>query len=305
LSKISGGNRKVMGEPAKQDPSFSAIPTTAVEWRFTGTLTFSMSIQMGRVRHEFEWKREECFLIRKPDPPVLVAITKEPPGRLKTSTIQILDYNINRFDIEDRKGLEIVILTALLTFQDSNDAYHSKDNSKASTPVVLTPPTALSPSPPPLPPKPDPETGVNRIAEMQAVRGELNEVTVEDEGSIDDYANYCWGLLQDDAMLFVMVKTDAKEQVQRVVQIVEEIKRIRHKAGKWTTSKPTYEPPESICIHLSKIPMPELEPKLKTPYPEHLSKDTSSKEKSSKRKDTKKEKGWPYIRTSRRHRLLS
>lgn len=79
-----------------------------------------MDIQMGRVRapaicfleliarilnvppilvhsrHEFEWKREECFLIRKPDPPVLVAITKEPPGRIKTKAVQILDYNLKR-----------------------------------------------------------------------------------------------------------------------------------------------------------------------------------------------------------------
>ena len=47
-------------------------------------------------RHEFEWKREECFMVRKPDPPVLVAVTKEPAGRIKTATVQILDYNLNR-----------------------------------------------------------------------------------------------------------------------------------------------------------------------------------------------------------------
>ena len=46
--------------------------------------------------HEFEWKREECYMLRKPDPPVLVAITKEPAGRIKTKTVQILDYNLNR-----------------------------------------------------------------------------------------------------------------------------------------------------------------------------------------------------------------
>jgi hypothetical protein len=47
-------------------------------------------------RHKFEWKKEECYLVRKPDPAVLVAITKDPPGRLKTLAIQILDYNLNR-----------------------------------------------------------------------------------------------------------------------------------------------------------------------------------------------------------------
>lgn len=48
-------------------------------------------------RHEFEWKREECYMLRKPDPPVLVAITKDTPGRLKTTNVQILDYNLNRY----------------------------------------------------------------------------------------------------------------------------------------------------------------------------------------------------------------
>jgi len=48
-------------------------------------------------RHEFEWRREECFIVRKPDPPVLVAVTKEPPGRIKTSSVQLLDYNLQRY----------------------------------------------------------------------------------------------------------------------------------------------------------------------------------------------------------------
>lgn len=47
--------------------------------------------------HDFEWKREECFMVRKPDPAVLVAQTKEPPGKLQTRNVQILDYNINRY----------------------------------------------------------------------------------------------------------------------------------------------------------------------------------------------------------------
>jgi hypothetical protein len=35
-------------------------------------------------------------MIRKPDPPVMVAVTREPPGRIKTTSVQILDYNLNR-----------------------------------------------------------------------------------------------------------------------------------------------------------------------------------------------------------------
>jgi hypothetical protein len=55
-----------------------------------------MHTQSLHGRHEFEWKREECFMIRKPDPPVMVVVTKEPPGRIKTVSVQILDYDFNR-----------------------------------------------------------------------------------------------------------------------------------------------------------------------------------------------------------------
>lgn len=54
------------------------------------------TINLARYRHEFEWRREECYIIRKPDPAVLVAVTKEPSGRIRTSSVQILDYNLNR-----------------------------------------------------------------------------------------------------------------------------------------------------------------------------------------------------------------
>lgn len=40
------------------------------------------------------------------------------------------------------------------------------------------------------------------------------------------------GADQDDAMLFVTVKSAAGEQVPKVLQVVEETKRMRHKAGK-------------------------------------------------------------------------
>lgn len=184
-------------------------PSKVIELKYTGTLTFRWSFKWEE--HEFEWKREECFMIRKPDPPVMVAVTKEPPGRIKTASVQILDYNLNRFDIDDRKGLEIVILTALLTFQDASDSYHesSNDSNATSPPAVLAATTSAlksftarkvsgTSSPPVPPPKPAPKTGVERVAEIQAStgRGEVNEVFIVDECSIKDYAKYCARMLQ-------------------------------------------------------------------------------------------------------------
>lgn len=118
----------------------------------------------------------------------------------------------NRFDINDRKGLEITILTALLTFQDFNEPTSSEGTSKgtkvpdapaaaaattAANISAYTPSTpAIELMPPPPPPKPAPKTGVDRIAEIQALRDEVNEVMVEDEGAVPDYAQYCHILLQ-------------------------------------------------------------------------------------------------------------
>jgi hypothetical protein len=119
----------------------------------------------------------------------------------------VVTHSEDRFDIDDRKGLEIVVLTALMTFQDANEA-NRKPDSNPPLPISNIP---LSPSPvapvvdtvssdgmpPPTPPKPAPKTGVERIAEMQAIKeGEYNEIIISDEGNVHDYAEFCNRLLQ-------------------------------------------------------------------------------------------------------------
>ncbi|KAJ4470113.1 hypothetical protein J3R30DRAFT_3301509 [Lentinula aciculospora] len=204
-------------------------PTLAVELKFTGTLSFKWSFQWED--HEFEWKREKCFLIRKADPLVLVLGNNLYRGVSSNEIGETINFNVpQRFDVNDRKGLEIVILTTLLIFHDSNDTYHSPKTSPLSTPTPLASAPILLEPPSPSP-RPELKTGVDRIAELHAMRGEFNEVTVEAEGSVDDYAQYCWNLLQassyqDDAILFVMIKSHTSLKVQKVVQVAEERKRI-------------------------------------------------------------------------------
>lgn len=94
-----------------------------------------------------------------------------------------------------------MILTALLTFQDANEAYHTPEGSPSPAVSFAKkgPSAPVSPggtTPPQLPSKPAPKKGVERIAEMQAVRGEYNEIMVEDEGPVKDYATYCSRLLE-------------------------------------------------------------------------------------------------------------
>ncbi|KAI0709639.1 hypothetical protein C8T65DRAFT_727346 [Cerioporus squamosus] len=270
-------------------------PDLVVELKYTGTITFKWEFKWED--HDYEWRREECYILRKPDPAVLIAVTKEPPGRLQTRTVQLLDYNLNRFDIADRKGLEIVVLTALMTFQDANETYHTPR--EGSTPAATPTPTPAI-EPPVVPPRPEPRQGVERVAEMHAIRtahgdGEANEIEVWEECSIDDYAHYAERLLNDEAMLFITIRSSSAAQVPKVLRVVEETKRLRHKSGiaeeeelhqyviydteksterkgskrinlddpdaKKGKEKDKYAPPASLTVHLSKIDMPELRPK--------------------------------------------
>jgi len=102
----------------------------------------------------------------------------------------------------------------LLTFQDFNEPISSEGTAKgtkvpdaatttaANLPAYTpsTPAIELTPPPPP-PPKPARKTGVDRIAEIQALRDEVNEVMVEDEGAVPDYAQYCYILLQVSSLI--------------------------------------------------------------------------------------------------------
>ncbi|KAF9815993.1 hypothetical protein IEO21_04243 [Rhodonia placenta] len=279
-------------------------PDAVVEFKYTGTISFKWAFKWED--HDFEWRREECYMLRKPDPAVLVAVTKEPAGRLKTTSVQILDYNLNRFDIDDRKGLEIVMLTALLTLHDTNDASHApRPNENAGTASL---PGVSGAVPPPIPPRPPPRTGIERIQELHMLRnlqgeGAANEIEVGEEGAAEDYAEHAFSLLKDEAMLMITISSASPAEVLKVLRVVEETKRLRHKAGmddeealfqyvtygsmgpgrkgprrinlndpepKHKGPASTYAPPSSIMVHLSKFDMPELRPKpeVKDPGPE-------------------------------------
>lgn len=83
-----------------------------------------------------------------------------------------------------------MLLTALFTFSDLNEGYHTASDGKPGYPRRRTS------GAPPVPPKPEPRVGVERIAEMQAYKGEVNELVVEDEGEIEDYGGHGWNLLK-------------------------------------------------------------------------------------------------------------
>lgn len=94
------------------------------------------------------------------------------------------------------------MLSALLTFQDSSDEYHTPPIEGAPTTNPLnrmlgTRKASGSESAPAIPPKPAPRAGVDRAAELHDIRGDaVNEVTVEEEVAFGDWAQYCEKLLQ-------------------------------------------------------------------------------------------------------------
>lgn len=97
------------------------------------------------------------------------------------------------------------MLTALFTFQDMNESYHAPErqgsgSGETSIPLLGTRKISGGGVPVP-PPRPEPRTGLARITEMQAYKGDPNEVVVEEEGGVSDYAQYCWDLLKVSSML--------------------------------------------------------------------------------------------------------
>ncbi|CAE6417864.1 unnamed protein product [Rhizoctonia solani] len=269
-------------------------PTIVVELNFTGRLTFKWNFVWEE--HEFEWKKEECYILRKPDPPVLIAVT-EPEKKNKKAIVQFLDYNLSRFDIVDKKGLEVLLLASLLSFQDQSEEYRTRAAAAEATSGGLRAyqSTSAGNPTPTLPPKP----GEALVVKLQSShKREPNEIVVGSEGAVDEYVDLACNLLQDETMLFIMIRALDPSQVQRVVQVAEETKRTRRRARyeeelhqylryeDEKTSEPKgpkvirldgsppkdsplkdYKPPQTLTIHLSKIPMPELAPIAAPPKP--------------------------------------
>ncbi|PVF99867.1 hypothetical protein CPB86DRAFT_783253 [Serendipita vermifera] len=264
-------------------------PEAKVEMNFTGSFTFKWAFAWEE--HTFEWRRESCYLIRKPDPPVQVAVTREPAGRIRTSQVQLLDYNLNRFDINDRKGLEIVMLGALLSFRDQADDLRSGGD--AVSPTSAPPSRHNSDGPPAVPTK----SAAEVVSALQSInKVQQNVVIVGDQGHPEDYAKHCVDMLKDESMLYIVIRPQSSEHVAKVIQVAEATKRFYYKSvrhdedlhqyvsmedaqpvntgpkvinlddGGKKKGKP-YIPPQTVTVHLSKIAMPELQPKAKQPSP--------------------------------------
>ncbi|KAF8317173.1 hypothetical protein DL93DRAFT_2077390 [Clavulina sp. PMI_390] len=253
-------------------------PEIPVQLSFSGTMSFKWTFEWEG--HEFEWKKESCYLLRKPDPPVQVAVT-DAAKKGKPASVQVLDYNLRRFDIDDKKGLEIVMLCALLSFSDYTEGFNNQAAPAAARPAVPSGSGAriAGPSAPPvLTPPP---------AAIIPSSAERNEIIVTEDGAAHDYAQHCANVLGDPDILFIIIRSHNPEVVPKVVAIAEATKRLRHRVAdadeelfqyltydqedeskkkkrviklddKPDPKKNEYKPLNTLTIHISKIPIPEL-----------------------------------------------
>ncbi|KAG8976689.1 hypothetical protein FRB93_012799 [Tulasnella sp. JGI-2019a] len=286
-------------------------PTVQVEMTFTGKINFRW--QFTWEDNTFEFKRDECFLLRHPDPPVLVAVFdfERKRDKIDIGLIQLMDYNLTRFDIDDRKGLEVVMITGLLSFQDQVTGVATQSDSASGT--LATPSgtgmlsrltsfqASNSNNSNANPMSPMGQSGDQLVAGLQMrEKSQPNEVLVTSLFDVNDYAEYAVKLLNDPNLLYIVIRSQTEDEVSKVVTIASLAKRMRYKggayeeelhqyvrydeagAGKAGSSKgpkvikldgppagkdpaKEYRPPTALTIHLSKIPMPELQPAPREP----------------------------------------
>ncbi|KAJ1028460.1 hypothetical protein NDA16_001626 [Ustilago loliicola] len=217
---------------------------------------------------EFSWKREGgpsrgsstqsayvCEVIRKPDPSVLAAQYRPPVAKGKPGTLQLMDYNLDRLDISDKKGLEVALVMTLsalldqeyddrlaargerniyicntgiptdLSRQGFSSAWQEAEqrHQAGSTQLPQPGPNGATPGLPRNPSEASDIANVDRIASL-----EPNEMLVSKWGSIDEYVEHAIRLLRSDgqgqSMYLIALLSDAVETTPKLVQVAAAIK---------------------------------------------------------------------------------
>lgn len=126
-------------------------PTVPVEFKLSGRFSWQWSFSWED--EVYTWKRDTTatgkvtgytlFVSRKPDADFTVAIFLSPTAKSK-GAIQMLDYNLQRIDVSDRFGLEILMCLSVCSFMNWSPMEHPDDNTLRNS---LSPKNSLS-SPP-------------------------------------------------------------------------------------------------------------------------------------------------------------
>ncbi|BEI86004.1 hypothetical protein CcaverHIS002_0602910 [Cutaneotrichosporon cavernicola] len=262
-------------------------PDEDITFEFTGKLGFEWTFQFEG--NKYMWKRSggiaskdlACFMDRRRDPSVDVALGRVSGRDRKPAHMSILHYNIERFipnDIKDLRGLETLLVLTFTALVDSGDmsSRQSSGSSSASRPQQNNSQNKpLPPGPSTATPNPPPEV----------YHEDANEVVVGVLTDLDSHIDRAISLLEDPNMLFIIIRTKDARAAQRALQVVLGVNRFRHRGEKpdlhqyvleeeapeakgprrinlndAPADAPTWKPPPNLAIYLSTIELPDLKP---------------------------------------------
>ncbi|PWN51316.1 hypothetical protein IE53DRAFT_55186 [Violaceomyces palustris] len=192
------------------------------DWKFTfGEEVFSWrkSSTVGNANRS----SYVCNVIRKPDPSINVAEYR-PSSKSRLSGLTFMDHNLDRIDVQDKKGLEIVLvltLCALLDQEYDERVGTGVDNIYVSQHAAVT--GASSPKHPnSAVPAPVPkESGPSQPLEP-------NQVLVTPWGLTEEYVSHCLDLLRAPPggknMLLIEIRSESIDTSAKAIQVAAGVK---------------------------------------------------------------------------------
>lgn len=256
-------------------------PDSEVALEYTGTISFEWTTYFEG--HTLQWSKGllgtiYCSLVRKPDPSI--EISKYVPGNKKTpATFTILDYNIARLEINDIRGLEIVLMCSVFTFIDMHNDDVGPGEAAAARESISPPraPAAAIPtstSPKPALPERQPSLYEHPRSKLQTI--DANTLNISPDLDFEGQVRKTIDML--DRNVFITLNAPESAAVQTTIRVAESAKRrymkrpggmrddedlhlyvITDDLRKDKRNSKVYVPPSTLTIHISKWHMPELE----------------------------------------------
>ncbi|KAJ9477978.1 hypothetical protein PHBOTO_001573 [Pseudozyma hubeiensis] len=238
---------------------------------FQQSWRFQFGDAASRTAEEFSWKREGgpsrgsstqsayvCEVIRKPDPSVLAAQYRPPAAKGKPGTLQLMDYNINRLEVQDKKGLEVALVMSLsalldqeydekiasrgernmyvcssgiptdLSTQGFAGAWQEAESRHRSESAVTTGSLQDGETTHGLPRVASESSDIDAATAHRIANLEPNELLITRWGSIDEYVQHALRLLRSDgqgqSMYLISMLSHSPETTPKVVQVAAAIK---------------------------------------------------------------------------------
>lgn len=187
-------------------------------------MTFRQDWRWTWQKNEFTIRREGKQMIveaiRKPDPEIDIA-RFTPKTKTRPATLQILDYNIQRLELEDKRGLEIITLcTACHLLDQEYDENHKEGGNMyfdGAIPLSASSNSSLT-------------TGQTLSASNSSrqIALEPNEIFLDLHVPNSTYVDHALNLLRQDGtgqgLHMIIIRADSEELTARAVRIAAEIK---------------------------------------------------------------------------------